>query len=77
MKIELKNLKHYPSMSEETTCFQASVYIDGKKAGDVKNDGHGGAHYFYPFGLAEKLNSYGATLPEITQDLGEYGKAVS
>jgi len=28
--------------SEETTCFTANIMLDGKKVGDVSNDGHGG-----------------------------------
>ena len=42
MKIELKNFKSYETMSEETLCFDATVYVDGKKAGTVNNRGCGG-----------------------------------
>lgn len=42
-KIELKSLKVYESMSEETTCFQGNLYIDGKLVGYCKNDGRGGS----------------------------------
>ena len=42
--VELKNVKIHPDMSEETTCFSATVYVDGKKAGTVKNAGHGGCN---------------------------------
>lgn len=42
MKIELKKVKHYPSMSEETACFEAELYADGKKIGYCKNNGQGG-----------------------------------
>ena len=42
MKITLKNLKVAKFMSQETTCFQATVYVDGKKAGTAENEGHGG-----------------------------------
>ena len=45
MEIKLKNLKVIKCMSEETTCFQATVYVDGKKAGTAQNDGHGGCTY--------------------------------
>lgn len=53
-KVELKSYKEVKSMSEETVCFQASVYIDGKKVGDVGNDGRGGPHRWTPWS-AEKL----------------------
>lgn len=42
MKIELKKLAIYPRLSEETTAFNADVWIDGKKVAVAKNDGHGG-----------------------------------
>ncbi len=43
MKLELKNVKFYESMSEETNCFQADLFIDGKKVAYVKNVGRGGS----------------------------------
>jgi len=41
-KIELKNISHYARGSEETPCYNATVYINGKKAIEISNDGHGG-----------------------------------
>ena len=46
MKIELKNIKLYLSMSQETYCFEASMYVDGKKVSRVSNRGHGGDNEF-------------------------------
>ncbi|WP_461789425.1 hypothetical protein [Pedobacter sp.] len=42
MKIELKNIKHSPSLSEETEAFTANIYIDDVLAGYASNRGHGG-----------------------------------
>jgi len=42
MLIELRNVKHAAFLSQETEAYTATVYIDGKKAGCVENDGHGG-----------------------------------
>jgi hypothetical protein len=42
MKLELKNIKYFASGSQETPCYTATVYVDGKKAIYVDNDGHGG-----------------------------------
>lgn len=42
MKIQLKNIKHAQFASEETNCYEATVYFQGKKVGSVGNDGHGG-----------------------------------
>ena len=47
MKIELKNIKYSEFASQETYCYEAALYIDGKKAGVVSNEGHGGADYFH------------------------------
>ena len=41
MKVELKNFKHMPSLSEETTCFSASVYFNGEKLFVASNTGKG------------------------------------
>ena len=43
MKLELKNVKIHEDISEETTCFSAYLYINGKKAAYCKNRGYGGA----------------------------------
>ena len=42
MKLELKNIKYFASGSQETPCYTATVYVDGKKAIYVSNNGHGG-----------------------------------
>lgn len=46
--ITLKNFKHAAFASEETYCFQATVYINGSKAGLASNSGHGGPTDFHP-----------------------------
>ncbi len=48
MKIEIKNIKHSEFASQETNCFQATVYVDGKKSFGVENDGHGACDNYYP-----------------------------
>ena len=40
--ITLKSVKILEHASEETTCYEAVVYVDGKKAGVVSNAGKGG-----------------------------------
>jgi hypothetical protein len=40
-KISIANLKHMPSLSEETYCFTCTVLINGKKTWLAKNTGHG------------------------------------
>lgn len=41
-KLELKNITYYKQGSEETPCYNAVVYVNGKKLIHVGNDGHGG-----------------------------------
>lgn len=40
--IQLKNVKFSEWNSEETNCFQATIYFKGKKVGIAYNQGHGG-----------------------------------
>lgn len=42
MNIEIKNIQVFDKMSEETNAFHASIYIDGKRVGEAKNNGKGG-----------------------------------
>lgn len=68
MRVELKNVKYAAFASEETSCFEATIYVDGKREGTARNDGHGGMTFIEPRALQERLDAYAATLPE--QDLG-------
>ncbi len=45
--ITLKNFKHAAFASQETLCFEATVCIEGKKAGHARNDGCGGCTYVH------------------------------
>ena len=72
MKIEIKNIKHYESMSEETNCFQATIYIDGKKAGTASNRGYGDPINIVPYELHKSINDYAKTLPAIKYENMEF-----
>lgn len=69
--IEVKNIKIAQHMSEETLAFTASLWVNGKRVGHLKNDGHGGA---------TKIDLYimkdGEPLPAdyTSDDLDEYVK---
>jgi len=63
MKIELKNVKHSEFASHETNCFEAAIYIDGKKAGTAENSGQGGTTNIFPNTLYHTLKAYTDTLP--------------
>ncbi len=47
MKLQLKKIKIYDELSEETICFTAELYADGKKVATVENDGRGGSTDVY------------------------------
>jgi hypothetical protein len=64
MKIELKNVKHSEFASHETNCYQATIYIDGKRVGTVENDGHGGCDSVHPYQVARQIDEYAKTLPK-------------
>ena len=63
-KLELKNITYYKQGSEETPCYNAVVYVNGKKAMHVGNDGRGGCdrqlHEYPTFDhtLINTLNEY-------------------
>lgn len=78
MKIELRNVKHAAFASEETDCFTATVYLDGKRVGEVSNAGKGGCNEYHPHELEKRLNEYAKTLPQtdIGCDVGGSGSPV-
>ena len=65
MKIELKNVKHSEFASHETHCFEAAIYIDGKRAGTVENDGRGGCNFYHPHEVGAAIQAYAKTLPKV------------
>jgi hypothetical protein len=50
MNVELKKVKYHESMSDETNCFEAEIWVDGKKLADVQNHGQGGENEYHPVG---------------------------
>ena len=60
MNIELKAVKIHEDMSDETSCFSASIFIDGRKVGVVSNQGQGGPNeYMVPDKAAwDKFSAY-------------------
>jgi len=69
MKLEMKNVKVYDSMSEETICFEGNLYKDGIKVGRVENSGKGGCHrYEFNFSVEKEMDEYCKTLPKIQSE---------
>ena len=55
LHVELRSVKYAAFASQETPCFSAAIFIDGKKAGTAENDGHGGQTLILPPACQEKL----------------------
>ena len=76
MEITLKNLRVAQNLSEETLAFTATIYVDGKRAGDVSNRGNGGSCIwaFNDRALGQRVEEWAAALPAVPADVaGEYG----
>ncbi len=73
MNIELKKFKHAAFASEETLCFKATVYVDGKKFGEASNNGQGGCTNIYVAPenreWLKQVEAYCRTLPGVASPL--------
>lgn len=76
MKVEVKNIKHIASLSEETYCFTATLYVDGVKSGEVSNRGHGGCNEFTDTDVQSEINAYAKSLPFVKTSFGEFEQSV-
>lgn len=65
----LKGIKHFAAGSDETECFVATLYVNGKKLADCDNEGHGGPTNvrFRPetYPLGEEIEVFLKTQPKI------------
>jgi hypothetical protein len=62
-------------MSEETLCFRANLWVDGKPFAEVSNDGRGGPHCIYPHhkfkgempfdSMLKEVEAYCAAMPNL------------
>jgi hypothetical protein len=75
MKVELKNIKHVASLSQETYCFTATLYVNGVKSGEVSNRGYGGSNEFSDLSVEDAINAFAKSLPPIKTNWGEYNQS--
>ena len=73
MKIELKRISFNERMSDETNCFVADLYINGKKVGYVQNEGRGGCTDYRGNTLEDQkiireAEAYCKTLPNVRSE---------
>ena len=73
MKLELKKVNVITRMSEETTCFHAVLYVNGKPAADCSNTGKGGmtAVEFYDIDVHGEVIKYCKENPVINEFNGK------
>lgn len=73
MNLELKNVKHAEFASQETNCYEASLYADGKRIAVVSNEGHGGPDMVDAINIdaLAKAEAWIVTLPEIVSEFIE------
>ncbi|MCW7550024.1 hypothetical protein [Photorhabdus aballayi] len=66
-RITLKNLKVASFASQETWCFEASIYFDGIRVAATSNEGHGGSTFIYAqpdmINKLAKAKAYAKSLP--------------
>jgi hypothetical protein len=68
MDIEIKNVKHSEFASQETYCFEATIYVDGKRLCRTGNDGHGGPDFYEALKGGEQCYS---AVEKINAELGK------
>jgi hypothetical protein len=76
MKLELRNIKHSAFASQETHCYEATLYLDGRKVATVGNDGHGGCdrEYWLDRAAEAQVHAYFKSLPKIPTEYVIDGK---
>ena len=82
MKIELKKISFSERMSDETNCFIADLYINGKKVGECNNDGRGGCTNYggntkEDNVLIAEAEKYCKTLPKVKSEALKFEYAQS
>jgi hypothetical protein len=75
MNIELKKISFSERMSDETNCFIADLYINGKKVGSCNNDGRGGCTNYGGNSkedqkIIKEAEAYCRALPKVKSSLG-------
>ena len=73
MKLELKSIQYSRFASQETSCYQAKLYVDGKPFATVGNEGRGGCDYQHSltkqdkafYDKLEEIDTYLKTFPKV------------
>lgn len=71
MKLDLRNIKVLISRSEETYCYSATLYVDGKAAMTVGNSGQGGCDDYHPVNRKQTYGEVQRNLEAVNKWLKE------
>lgn len=72
--ITVKNLKYAEFASQETPCFEATVYVDGKRFCASSNEGHGGPNMDYPIGGTMAMSTLLKQIEELNKRIAATAK---
>lgn len=79
LRVQVKKFQHVPRMSQETTCFTADLWLNGRKVAYLQNNGRGEGSHARPYeGGRDALRFFERlveTLPDVTIPATEYGAA--
>lgn len=70
--MELKNLSHNVTFSEETHCFRASVYINGKRMFSASNGGNGGPNFYSPSDFGKGKEAFEEAMETAREEAKQY-----
>ena len=70
--MELKNLSHNVTFSEETHCFRASVYINGKRMFSASNGGNGGPNFYSPSDFGKGKEAFDEAMAIAREEAKQY-----
>jgi|GEM_PF-6443495 len=73
MNLTLKSIQYHARLSEETNCYSAKLFMDGKHVADVSNRGQGGCdeQHWIDRDAEAKISAHFASLPEKEVTFGE------
>jgi hypothetical protein len=77
MNITIKNVKHSEFASQETNCFEATVYLNGIKSFIASNDGQGGCSRYESvkdrsYQDIEEAKAWVSSLPAVETEFGTF-----
>jgi len=74
MNIEVRKLKHFALLSEETDCFVGQLFIDNEYRGEVRNDGRGGCSRFTDAKAHAQIAEFAKSLPPTKTRFGSFAQ---